>query len=212
VSAEGTDIAPPLEVARRIDRLRPLFADAQVDALLVTTAANVRYLTGFTGSAGLVLVTEDNALLVTDGRYRTQADEQLDAAGTATTVDVAIGGVQKQRDALAALVGGADARRLGLESDDVTWGAQRRWAEVMAPAELVATTTLVDFRALDEALLQWYLAGDEWRQRAGGYAIQGRGAALVAGIEGDYSNVVGLPVVTLLELVPRLLTDTAPAG
>jgi septum formation protein len=75
-----------------------------------------------------------------------------------------------------------------------------------------ATTTLVDFRALDDALLQWYLAGDEWRHRAGGYAIQGRGAALVAGIEGDYSNVVGLPVVTLLELVPRLLTDTAPAG
>jgi septum formation protein len=75
-----------------------------------------------------------------------------------------------------------------------------------------ATTTLVDFRALDEALLRWYLTGDEWRQRAGAYAIQGRGAALVAGIEGDYSNVVGLPVVTLLELVPRLLTDTAPTG
>lgn len=75
-----------------------------------------------------------------------------------------------------------------------------------------ATTTLVDFRVLDEALLQWYLAGDEWRQRAGGYAIQGRGAALVAGIDGDYANVVGLPVVTLLELVPRLLTDTAPAA
>ena len=75
-----------------------------------------------------------------------------------------------------------------------------------------ATTTLVEFRALDEALLEWYLAGGEWRQRAGGYAIQGRGAALVARIEGDYSNVVGLPVATLLELAPGLLTDTSSAG
>lgn len=68
-----------------------------------------------------------------------------------------------------------------------------------------AATTLVDFRALDEALIDWYLASGEWRERAGGYAIQGRGAALVAGIEGDYSNVVGLPVITLLELAPELL-------
>jgi septum formation protein len=75
-----------------------------------------------------------------------------------------------------------------------------------------ATTTLVDFRALDEALLDWYLAGGEWRERAGGYAIQGRGAALVAGIEGDYSNVVGLPVPTLLELAPGVLVNLSPDG
>jgi septum formation protein len=69
-----------------------------------------------------------------------------------------------------------------------------------------AATTLVDFRVLDDRLIDWYLRTEEWRERAGGYAIQGRGAALVAGIEGDYSNVVGLPVATLLELIPGLLT------
>ena len=63
----------------------------------------------------------------------------------------------------------------------------------------------MQFRALDEALIDWYLASGEWRERAGGYAIQGRGAALVAAIEGDYTNVVGLPVPTLLELAPWLL-------
>jgi septum formation protein len=73
-----------------------------------------------------------------------------------------------------------------------------------------AATTLVDFRALDEALLEWYLASGEWRQRAGAYAIQGRGAALVTGIEGDYSNVVGLPVATLLDLAPGLLSTPPP--
>jgi septum formation protein len=70
-----------------------------------------------------------------------------------------------------------------------------------------AATTRVRFRALDRALLDWYLATEEWRERAGGYAIQGRGAALVAGIEGDYLNVVGLPAATLLELLPGILHE-----
>jgi septum formation protein len=70
----------------------------------------------------------------------------------------------------------------------------------------VATArTMVSFRELEGALIEWYVASGEWRERAGGYAIQGRGAALVAGIEGDYTNVVGLPVTTLLELAPDLL-------
>jgi septum formation protein len=72
-------------------------------------------------------------------------------------------------------------------------------------ARTAAATTMVDFRPFSEALIDWYLNGGEWRGRAGGYAIQGRGAALVAGIEGDYWNVVGLPVPTLLDLLPGLL-------
>jgi septum formation protein len=76
-----------------------------------------------------------------------------------------------------------------------------------------AAQTLVQFRRLDEGLLQWYLQSEEWRERAGGYAIQGRGAALVASITGDYSNVVGLPVPTLVELLPGLLDrTTVPEG
>jgi septum formation protein len=73
-----------------------------------------------------------------------------------------------------------------------------------------AATTAVQFRAFDDALIDWYLASGEWRDRAGGYAIQGRGAALVAAIEGDYTNVVGLPVPTLLELAPWLLQGGRP--
>ena len=65
--------------------------------------------------------------------------------------------------------------------------------------------TRVSFRALDEAMLDWYLARDEWRGRAGGYAIQGAGAALVRSVEGDYENVVGLPLAALLDLYPELL-------
>ena len=53
--------------------------------------------------------------------------------------------------------------------------------------------------------LGWYLATGEWRDRAGAYAIQGRGSALVGRIEGDFWNVVGLPVPNLLRLAPELL-------
>jgi septum formation protein len=66
--------------------------------------------------------------------------------------------------------------------------------------------TSVTFRVLGEDLLEWYLATGEWRERAGGYAIQGAGAALVRSVEGDYENVVGLPLAALLDIYPELLT------
>jgi septum formation protein len=64
--------------------------------------------------------------------------------------------------------------------------------------------TKVRFGQISPELLDWYLASGEWEGRAGGYAIQGRGAALVEAIEGDFWNVVGLPVPDLLELAPDL--------
>jgi len=70
--------------------------------------------------------------------------------------------------------------------------------------------TEVTFRPLDDAMIEWYLGSREWDGRAGGYAIQGRGGALVERIDGDYLNVVGLPVGTLLGLWPGLL-DLAAA-
>jgi septum formation protein len=67
--------------------------------------------------------------------------------------------------------------------------------------ELRTETTLVTFRALTPRDLAWYLASGEWEGRAGGYAIQGRGAALVERIDGDYLNVVGLPAATLVAVL-----------
>jgi septum formation protein len=68
-----------------------------------------------------------------------------------------------------------------------------------------AAVTTVNFRPMSSSAIEWYLDTGEWQGRAGGYAIQGRGAALVESIEGDYLNVVGLPVATLLDLLPSLL-------
>lgn len=62
----------------------------------------------------------------------------------------------------------------------------------------------VRFRDLSASEIDRYLASGEWRGRAGGYAIQGRGSALVAGVDGDIANVIGLPVGLLLDLAPEL--------
>jgi septum formation protein len=65
--------------------------------------------------------------------------------------------------------------------------------------------TQVSFRALEGRLIDWYVARGEWRERAGGYAIQGAGAVLVRSLTGEYENVVGLPLAALLDIYPELL-------
>jgi septum formation protein len=70
-----------------------------------------------------------------------------------------------------------------------------------------AAQTAVEFRSLDRAAIEAYVGTREWEGRAGAYAIQGRGATLVCRIEGDYLNVVGLPVATLVDLAPHLIAD-----
>jgi septum formation protein len=61
--------------------------------------------------------------------------------------------------------------------------------------------TSVTFRSLTDADLHAYIASGEWRERAGAYAIQGFGSGLVRHVDGDYFNVVGLPVAELMRLL-----------
>ena len=79
---------------------------------------------------------------------------------------------------------------------------------LLTPAweELGHAVTRVSFRALTPRELGLYVVSEEWRQRAGGYAIQGLGGALVERIDGDYLNVVGLPTALLV----RLLAERFP--
>ncbi len=66
--------------------------------------------------------------------------------------------------------------------------------------QVVHEVTKVTFRELADEVVQGYVQTGEWSGRAGGYAIQGQGAALVRRIDGDYLNVVGLPLGALLDL------------
>ncbi len=141
--APATASLPEITVTGRLERLRAAFGDHEIDALVVTTLPNVRYLTGFSGSAAVLIVTEDLAVLTTDGRYRTQSAEQLQRAG-AGDVDITIGAGAEQRRAALAALNAAGAGRIGLEAGNVTWSGQRSWADLLGGDKLVPTANAVE--------------------------------------------------------------------
>jgi septum formation protein len=117
-------------------------------------------------------------------------------ADTLVTVDGDILG--KPRDAAEAV---AYLARLAGRAHQVVGGiALARDGAILAEA---VDVTEVRFRALTAREVEEYVALGEWEGRAGGYAIQGAGAALVRGITGDYLNVVGLPLARLLDVLPH---------
>jgi len=132
---------PAMDVAGRADRLRARFGEAEIDALLVTSLPNVRYVTSFTGSAGMLLVTPDALVFTTDGRYRTQSAEQLAAAGVDAEIEVGAT-ITAQREALARALDGS--ARVGLEAHAITWSQQRAFAETFAGHDLVPTEGIVE--------------------------------------------------------------------
>jgi septum formation protein len=115
-----------------------------------------------------------------------------------TTVDV-------DGDILGKPVDAADARsmlaRLSGRDHRVHTGVTVRRGAVALSA---VSTTIVTFAALSSSSIEWYLATGEPFDKAGAYAIQGAGGALVAGIDGSVSNVIGLPLTTLIELTRQL--------
>jgi septum formation protein len=82
----------------------------------------------------------------------------------------------------------------------------------LAWEELHSDVTRVTFRPLSPRDIGAYVAAGEWRERAGAYAIQGFGANLVARIEGDYLNVVGLPAALLVRLLAERFAGTYGFG
>lgn len=130
----------PMEIGERLDRLRLGFGAAGIDALVVTHLTNVRYLSGFSGSAGLLVVQEERATLVTDGRYAEQAPTQITAAGADVGVEIT---ADKQKDVVVGLL--SRAARIGLEAEHVSWAAQKRYAgEWFNGADVVATAGMVE--------------------------------------------------------------------
>lgn len=140
VPTDLTDL-PSVDTAGRVARLRPLIEDAGADALIVTEMANIRYLTGFTGSSALLAVLPEGLALVTDGRYQEQVVDELTESGVEAEVLIGRTGPD-QRDHLAGAVAGL--RSLALEADHVTWARQQAFAEEWFPeSNLVATTGLI---------------------------------------------------------------------
>jgi Xaa-Pro aminopeptidase len=132
---------PPMDLAGRTERARERLAGVGCDSLLVSNLVNVRYLTGFSGSAAMLLVRPDDAVLVTDGRYATQAPAELARSGT--VAEVVARPAAEQLELLAELTAGL--ARVGLEADHITWARQRRYVRAWGRGKkLVPTTGLVE--------------------------------------------------------------------
>ncbi|HEX9315965.1 MAG TPA: Xaa-Pro peptidase family protein [Actinomycetota bacterium] len=110
-----------------------------VDAMYISNLPNVRYLCGFTGSNGALLVGPHAAWFLTDGRYRTQAADEVVGA------EVEVYGLPDQLgDALRRIAGELGATRVGFEADHVAVGAAERLKDYFPGAELVPTSGLVE--------------------------------------------------------------------
>lgn len=136
-------------------------------------------------------------------RAKVTVEAHDDALVVAADTVVAVGAetLGKPRD-------GDDARSMlellsGREHEVLTGVAVRRHGRVAADV----AATRVRFRPLRATEIDWYLATGEPRDKAGGYGLQGAGAALVAGIEGSHTNVIGLPLELLVGLARALDVD-----
>jgi len=125
-----TGALPAMDVAGRAARLRAGLEPAGCDALLVTHLTNIRYLTGFTGSAAALVVDADGLLFITDGRYDEQAHGELASAGVSARIAIGRSG-EAQREIVASHV--SAVARIGLEADHVSWADQRRYDDTWFP-------------------------------------------------------------------------------
>lgn len=137
MTAGAADL-PPIRYVGRIDALRERLGEQSLRAMVVTDLVNVRWLTGFTGSSGVLALLPDRAVLVTDGRYRERAGDELGAAGV--PCEVLVGLTQaEQHDLVVGVLAGVD--RVGAEAASLT---HDRWTALAKDLPLQPTSGLVE--------------------------------------------------------------------
>jgi Xaa-Pro aminopeptidase len=133
----------------RVAGVRSKLAEQGIDGLLITNPVNRKYVSGFTGTSGCVLLTAADSWLLTDFRYMTQAPQQ--AAGY-TVVEHGV----RMIDTVRELALGAGVKRLGFEQDQVVYAEYALWKEALAGIELVPVSGIVESMRMvkDDAELQ----------------------------------------------------------
>ncbi|GFN30530.1 M24 family metallopeptidase [Paenibacillus xylaniclasticus] len=150
----------------RLDRLREKLAEAGLEAFLVTYSHNRKYLSGFTGSAGMLLITADDNWLLTDFRYMTQATEQ--AKGFQVVEHAA-----KPMESVKQLLASRNISKLAFEQEHVTYGEFAAWSQQLGTIELQPVSQLVEQIRLikDEAEIAVIQQAAELADRTFQYAL-----------------------------------------
>jgi septum formation protein len=186
-------------------RRRELLKGLGWDFEVAVSEADESALPGETPEALCVRLAEAKATAVAESRKRSRSRKKALVIGADTIVVVDGEILGKPRDMPESL---SMTRRLQGRSHEVLTGLALLWGET-ALRGLERTT--VRFRPLDDAALQAYAGTGEGMDKAGAYAVQGKGALLVSSIEGDYFNVVGLPLCRLGLMIEEMAERTGIA-
>lgn len=124
-------------MSARLDKLRALIAQEGLDCLVVSQPENRRYMSGFTGSAGVLVISAEQALLLTDFRYYTQAPQQ---APDFTLYPIR----SRTEETLAEALKQYGWRRVGIEAHDLTLDTFASWQQAAGDIEWVQTKGLVE--------------------------------------------------------------------
>lgn len=130
----------------RCRRLRSAFAGLSLDSLLISKKENIYYLSGFTGDDSLLLITGDQSFLITDFRYREQAEKELFPG-----CELRLRSSSPLATAAADLIREARLQRVGFEAEYLSWAAHRRLKERFSGGRLLPAGQLVgDLRVIKE--------------------------------------------------------------
>ncbi len=158
----------------RLAQLQSLLAGERVDALVVSTPPNIAYLTGFTGSAGLLVVSARSPILITDGRYDLVVRQHRDA-GQIAPIDLERVALRYDLT-LAEVLGRHGLGQVGFEPGHVTVGALAKWQRAVPGASWVPVDRVVErMRLIKDA--------DE-------IAVFRRGGALISDVAAQLPGIV----------------------
>ncbi|MGN7410005.1 M24 family metallopeptidase [Sporosarcina sp. SAFN-010] len=120
----------------KLTKLRELLVEKELDALFVTSGYNRQYMTGFTGTAGVAIISNDDAVFITDFRYMEQAADQIKDFRIVQHEKTIIEEVAQQVEQM-------KVQRLGFEKEDLTFGMYELYKSKVT-AELIPTAGLVE--------------------------------------------------------------------
>ncbi|GIQ65929.1 Xaa-Pro peptidase family protein [Paenibacillus cisolokensis] len=123
-------------MTNRVDALRAKLADQGLEAMLVASPYNRRYISGFTGSAGMVLITTQDAWLLTDFRYTVQAKEQASGFAVEET--------SSPLDTVRRLLTEKGIRSVAFEQAHVTYAEYVKWGQALGGIELTPADSIVE--------------------------------------------------------------------
>lgn len=129
-----------MDYSARADKVRAYFPDG-VDVLLISNLPNVRYVSGFTGSNGLIVLTRDDLVFITDGRYKTQSREQLESSGVQAQI-IITGQGESPMSFLEKYI--SSGTKVGLEANSLSWAGANTYVEKFVNAEFVPTVGIVE--------------------------------------------------------------------